>query len=278
MRKYLIWLFVFAILEIGMALYLTAWRNYFWDAVSLKHSQEFIKQLAIFTGVAVMICFVSGFSGYLASLTAIKWREKLNGKAFDMYGIDIIMKKKPIENLSQRLQEDCMSYPDLVIQLGIGTSKAVLYLLVFSVSLIYYFSWMYLGILVVYCVVGTFITHYIAKPLIHLNYEQQRAEASYRNNLSLDNFQDCVRIMLGLAKKQKHLTYFQQFYLQVGVVIPLIAIAPEYFNSAMTLGLLMRFNSLASTITDNLSYGISSFGMINRLLSCRKRLLEAKIL
>jgi putative ATP-binding cassette transporter len=171
-----------------------------------------------------------------------------------------------------------MTYPDLWLNLAYGLLKAVMYILVFSISLTLSFSWWFLGILIVYSVIGTLLTHYIARPLIHLNYEQQRLEASYRNNLTVDNFGSCIRIMLGLAKKQKHLTYFQQFYGQLGVIVPLLIIAPIYFTGGMTLGTLMRFNSLSATILDNMSYGITSFGQINRLRSCRKRLKEAGIL
>lgn len=303
MKKYLTLLCLFAIVEISLALYLTMWREHFWNAVSLKQSNEFIQQLSIFTGVALVICFVSGVSGYLVSLTAIKWREKLNVQAVTIStvicdncsgsGQDVerpdswrcypcnglgSVPNTQIENLNQRIQEDCLSYPDLVLNLLFGTTKAILYILVFSVSLLMTFSWMYLCILVAYALIGSALTNYIARPLIQLNYEQQRAEASYRNSLTITNFADCVVIMLGLAKKQKHLTYFQQFYGQLGVVIPLIIIAPVYFTTGMNLGHLMRFNSLGGTILDNMSYGITSFANINKLLSCKKRLREAQII
>lgn len=271
MRKYLIWLVLFAIVEISLALYLTFWRDHFWQAVGNKQSIEFMKQLCVFTGVALCICFTSGISGYLVSLSAIKWREKLNSKAF-------AVRESRIENINQRIQADCWDYPTLCLTLGFGTIKAVSYIVVFCTAMFLSFSWWYTAILVIYSVCGTLVAKWVAKPLISLNYQQQRVEATYRNNLSVDNFADCVRLMLGLAKKQKHLTYFQQFYSQVGVVVPLILIAPEYFTSAMTLGTLMRFNSTSSTILDNMSYGISSFADINRLLSCRKRLKEASIL
>lgn len=273
MKKYLFWLGIFSILEIGMALYLTSWRESFWNDISNKNATGFITQLVIFSAVALAICFVSGFSGYLSNLTSIKWREKLNSKAFS-----VCESTHSIENLNQRIQEDCMSYPDLVLNLAIGGIKALMYIIVFSISLMLYFHWWYLSILIAYTIIGSILTNYIAKPLIHLNYEQQRAEASYRNDLTITNFKDCIFIMLGLAKKQKHLTYFQQFYGQVGVVLPLLIIAPTYFHSAMTIGLLMRFSSLSSTILDNMSFGINSFAMINRLLSCKRRLKEAKIL
>lgn len=271
MRRYIIWLIVFAALEIALALYLTVWREHFWNAVSSKEQLQFLQQLAVFTGVALSACFISGFSGYLVALTAIKWRQLLNEKALQF-------QSSCAENVNQRIQEDCMSYPDLVLNLLFGVVKALFYIIVFSTSLILSFDWWYLLILVLYATIGSFFLRYIANPLIILNYEQQRAEATYRNNLTCNNFNDCVIIMLGLAKKQKHLTYLQQFYSQVGVVIPLIIIAPVYFTSGMSLGLLMRFNSLSSTIFDNLSYGATNFSLINKLLSCRKRLKELTII
>lgn len=271
MKRYIVWLIIFAALEIGLALYLTVWREHFWNAVAQKQSVTFLHQLLVFTGAALGACFVSGFSGYLVSLTAIKWREKLNDKAF-------AIRKSEIENISQRIQEDCMTYPDLVLNLAFGIAKAIMYILVFSISLILSYHFWYLGVFIAYTLIGMVVTSYIANPLIRLNYEQQRAEASYRQTLTINNFKDCIYIMLGLAKKQKQLTYFQQFYSQIGVVVPLIIIAPFYFTTPMTLGMLMRFNSLSSTILENLSYGITSFATINRLISCRKRLKEAKIL
>lgn len=271
MRKYIALLIAFALIEIGLALYLTWWREFFWQAVSTKQSLQFLQQLGIFTGVALFICLVSGISGYLVSLTAIKWREKLNTKALQL-------KDSAIENISQRIQMDCADYPTLVLTLGFGLTKAIIYVTVFCTALMLSFSSIYLLALLTYAICGTLVVKYVAKPLIALNYQQQRVEATYRNSLTVENFGDCVRIMLGLAKKTKRLTYFQQFYSQVGVVIPLIVIAPEYFTTAMTIGLLMRFTSTSSTILENLSYGISSFGEINRLLSCHKRLKEANIL
>lgn len=272
MKKYIIWLILFAALEISLALYLTFWREHFWNAISLKQGQEIVTQLGVFTAVALVICFVSGFSGYLVSLTAIKWRERLNAKALGM------THDKSIENVNQRVQEDCMSYPDTFINLSYGTIKAILYIIVFCTSLCLSFSWLYLTLLLGYTIVGTYITKKIATPLISLNYQQQRLEATYRNDLTIPNFKECIIVMLGLAKKQKHLTYFQQLYLQVGVILPILLIAPVYLTTGMTIGVLMRFNSIGGTILDNMSYGISNFAAINKLLSCRKRLTEAGII
>lgn len=268
MKKYIVWLVIMATIEIVLSLYLTVWREHFWNAISQKQSLEFLTQLSIFTGAALVICVVVGLSGYLVSLAAIEWRKQLTAK---------VGKVPNILNANQRIQEDCRDYPDLVLRLSFDFVKSMCSLVVFSIALILAFSWTYLVILIGYCLVGTLIAHRIAKPLISLNYHSQQAEATYRNNLSIDNLGDCIRIMFGLAKKQKHLTYFQQLYGQIGILLPILIIAPFYFTSAMTIGMLMRFNSIAVTVVENTSYGINVFDQINRLLSCRRRLKEIDV-
>lgn len=278
MKRYLTLLIIFAVIEISLALYLTLWREHFWNAVAAKQSVAFISQLAIFLGVALVCCFVSGISGYLINLSTIKWRDKLNHQAIISEELGRPFPEFQVDNITQRIQQDCKDYPELVLGLGYGFTKALFYILVFSISLVISFEWWYLCVLLAYTILGSVCTSYIAKPLINLNYNQQQAEASYRNDLSVSNFQNCLSLMLGIAKRTKRLTYFQQFYMQIAVVIPLLIIAPTYFSSAMTVGMLMRFNSLGGTILENMGYGISSWGQINMLLSCRKRLKEINVI
>lgn len=296
MKKYLILLIIFALIEIGLALYLTVWREHFWQAISNKQQLQFMQQLGIFTIVAVVMCVLSGISGYLLNLTAIKWREKLNKECHNQYlcaecahldkdcnncggrGYTSIVLDNKSENLPQRIEADCREYPALLLNIVFGAVKSIVYCVVFITSMLYLFSFWYVGVLLCYVAIGQVITYFIAKPLISLNYQSQRVEATYRNSLTINNFNDCVRIMLGLAKKQKHLTYAQTLYNQIGVIVPLILIAPVYFTTGMTFGMLMRFNSVASTILENMSYVIDSFDQINRFLSCKKRLKEIGVI
>lgn len=273
MKKNILAIIIIISIEMALSLYLTWWRETFWNSVSVKNASSFIFQLEVFTVIALFICFSNGITGYLINRVAIYWRERLNTKALALHN------PTTIENSAQRIQEDCKEYPALVLELIFGTIKSLLYVIVFSTALLLHFSYDLFLILIAYAIVGTIISHVIAKPLIKLNYELQRREATYRSNLDVCTFTDCIYIMLGLARKQKHLNYFQSLYAQVGVVLPLIIIAPSYFTqSAMTLGILMRFNSTGSTILDHLSYGINSFNSINRLLACRQRLKEMKVI
>lgn len=269
--KLIYFILILSIIEISLALYLTFWREHFWDALVAKNYTDFLKQLGIFTVVATSAGLISGYSGYLVALAGIEWRQDLTAVASKL-------SVQHITNINQRIQEDCWIYPDLMLNLFFGLIKSIIYLLVFTIFLLLSFSYGLLIQLLIFAVLGTWIVHHIAKPLVELNYTQQTVEATYRTNLTPSNFTECIKIMLGLATKTKHLSYVQSIYNQIGVVIPIIIISPIYFSTSLTVGTLMRFNSMSSTILDSLSYGITNYGGLNKLRSCHRRLKEAGII
>lgn len=270
MRKLVIIAIILGIIELCIALYLTEWRHVFWDSINEKNSSVFIIQLEYFTIAALGLCFVSSYASYLETRAAIKWRSKLNEKALQV--------THQAENLNQRIQDDCNKYPALMITTIFGLFRAFIYILVFAVALSYNFSWKYLIFILIYTIIGTLLTKSIAKPLISLNYKSQVAEATYRNDLSTNNFSKCMALMFGIASKTKHLNYFQIFFGQLAVIIPLVILAPSYFTSAITFGALMQANSIMGTIIENMSYGIVNFGQITNLLSCKSRLKEIGVI
>lgn len=277
MKKYITYIIFLSLIEISAALYLTFWRELFWNYVEARNFHGFCIQIGVFTFVAFIFCLVNAYAGYFTTLCAVKWRESMNYRIHNIVNINGLrdkFKAREIENYNQRVQEDCRDYPDLFLQLVFGLGKSIVYVVVFSVSITINFNWVYLGIIVVYAIVSTLIAQRIAKPLVSLNYATQQAEATYRNNLTGLNFANCIQIMLGLALKTKRLSYFQTFYAQIAVVLPIVVVAPAYFGGALTLGALMQATGTMGTITDNLSFGITSFNIINKFKSCKRRLHE----
>lgn len=266
MKKYITYVILLSLIEIAAALYLTFWRELFWNYVEQRNFHGFCVQIGVFTVVALIFCMVNAYSGYFSTLCAIKWRKKLNAKAY--------LISHRAENLNQRVQEDCRDYPDLFLQLIFGLGKAIIYVLVFAISLAVNFNMGYLSIIVIYSILATIIARRIAKPLLSLNYATQQAEATYRNDITKSHFQNCISVMTGLAIKTKRLAYFQTFYGQIAVILPIVIVAPAYFNGALTLGALMQVTGTMGTITDNMSFGITSFNIINKYKSCKKRLSE----
>lgn len=271
MRKYFIGMILLGIFEIAISLYLTFWREAFWNFIVNRNIHGFIEYLGIFTGMAILFCLVTTSFTYIGNLAAIKWRESLNS-------IALFKSNSKLENVNQRIQQDCSEYPTLMIQFGSGLLKASIYILVFSITLIYEFNYTYLLIIMFYSIMSTYIAKRIGNPLIALNYKSQQVEATYRNNLLHTNFKHCIVVMYALAKKLKHLQYFQILYGQLGIIIPLLIAAPAYFVGQLSFGSLMQVKSIMDTVTTNLSYGINNYDIINRLLSCRRRLLELGVL
>lgn len=262
------------LVEIGCIMYLVEWRGAFWNSAVNRDYNQFIQQLWYFLYASLTYCFVYGTYIYFKDMAVIKWREIINKKALCMFHENTNM----ITNINQRIQEDCIEYPRLYLKIIFGVIRSVIYLIVFSIELIYFSNAYFLLILVGYSIVATLITKKIAAPLINLNYESQCAEASYRNKLNMFNFSSCVSIMTQIARKKKRLSYFQSFYGQLGILLPLVLIIPQYFFGSITFGGLMQITKVMDIIIENLSYGINSFGDINKLLSCKRRLKEADII
>jgi len=137
-------------------------------------------------------------------------------------------------------------------------------------------------------VVGSIITHYIGRPLIGLNFRQQRAEADYRHHLvrvreysesiALDRGEAVERGQLSsrfgvvlsnylqLIKAQKRLTWFTVGFGQAAVVFPFIVAAPRFFSGAIQLGELMQIASAFGRVQDALSWFVDNY---DRLASWR---------
>ena len=114
--------------------------------------------------------------------------------------------------------------------------------------------WVALG----YAIVGTWLTHKIGKPLIGLNFNQQRYEADFRYglvrfrenmegvalyrgepselNAFRNRFLHVADNWWAIMKRTKLLNTFRIGYNQVAIVFPFLAAAPRYFAGPGKLG------------------------------------------
>jgi putative ATP-binding cassette transporter len=275
-KKYLSLLIILAIAEISISLYLSIWREKFYNFIELKDLEGFLIQIAIFTGLALIYCFVSGYQTYMAKLAGIEWSKKLVAKGLGMISRNELDVEKT--NIRQRIEYDTSKVPDLTLNLCLSLGKALGYIIVFTIFLLLNYSFWYTCILYLYVITAHIITKKVGLPLIPLNYEQQDANATFRQALIKENFDNCIRVALGLAKKTKYLNFLQYFVAQVAVIVPLLIIAPEYFNSSMKLGALMMFSGSMGVLKENLLLPLSSFQTINETIASRRRLKEVGIL
>ncbi|NBX21834.1 MAG: ABC transporter ATP-binding protein/permease, partial [Betaproteobacteria bacterium] len=202
------------------------------------------------------------------------------------------------DNPDQRIQEDINQFTTFTISLSMGLLNSVVTLVSFvgilwSLSGAFAFTlagqeysipgfmvWM----AVLYCAVGSVITHYIGRKQIPLNFEQQRVEADFRHHMvrareysesiAFDRGENVVREQmtqrfsrvlannLALIKAQKGLIWFTSFFGQAAVVFPFVVAAPRFFSGAIQLGQLTQISGAFGQVQGSLSWFVDTYSSL----------------
>jgi putative ATP-binding cassette transporter len=292
-----------------MAVLFNDWNKLFYDALQEKNEAVFWAQLGRFTWLAFAFILLAVYKFYLTQLLEVRWRawmtghylqRWLDGQAF--YRLELMrFQHQPDagqanpDNPDQRIQEDINLFTTYTVSLSMGLLNAVVTLASFvgilwalsggfafslggsSYNIPGFMVWM----AVLYCAVGSLLTHYIGRPQIKLNFEQQRAEADFRHHMvrvreysesiALDRGEAVERAQLDLGfsrvlgnylrliKAQKNLVWFTSFFGQAAVVFPFVVAAPRFFSGAIQLGELMQISSAFGQVQGALSWFVESY-------------------
>ena len=292
-----------------MAVLFNDWNKLFYDALQEKNESVFWAQLGRFTWLAFAFIILAVYKFYLTQLLEVRWRawmtshylqRWLDGQAF--YRLELMrFQQQPNagqanpDNPDQRIQEDINLFTTYTVSLSMGLLNALVTLVSFvgilwglsggfaftlggsSYNIPGFMVWM----AVLYCAVGSLLTHYIGRPQIRLNFEQQRVEADFRHHMvrvreysesiALDRgeavelaqldlrFSRVLGNYLRLIKAQKNLVWFTSFFGQAAVVFPFVVAAPRFFSGAIQLGELMQISSAFGQVQGALSWFVDSY-------------------
>ena len=298
-----------------MAVLFNEWNKLFYDALQDKNSEVFWAQLGRFTWLAFAFIVLAVYKFYLTQLLEMRWRawmtthylqRWLSNQAF--YKLELMRfasqpdapgapAKNP-DNPDQRIQEDINQFTSYTVSLTMGLLNAVVTLASF-VGILWGLSggfafmlggsefnipgfmvWMAL----LYCLAGSVLSHYIGRPQIKLNFEQQRLEADFRHHMvrvreyseaiALDRgeavergqldgrFGQVLGNYLALIKAQKNLVWFTSFFGQAAVVFPFVVAAPRFFSGAIQLGELMQIASAFGQVQGALSWFVDNYSSL----------------
>jgi putative ATP-binding cassette transporter len=128
------------------------------------------------------------------------------------------------------------------------------------------------------------VTHLVGKPLVKLNFDQQRYEADFRFSLVrlrenaeevtllagepaekerlLDRFSRVVGNWYLIMQRTKRLTFLTAGYSQVAIIFPFIVVSPLYFAGSMMLGGLMQIASAFGQVQGALSFFVKAYSDI----------------
>lgn len=261
--------------------------------------------------VAFIACTMAKFQ--VQQRLLINWREKLTqaflGKWLDSQRYyRSRFHSVTYDNPDQRVAEDCRIFVEQTLDLGLNLLQAVILVVLFSfimwrisgtlsfevaghdVEIPGYMLWLAL----IYAVIGSAIAHWIGKPLIGLNFLQQRREADFRFGLTrlredaeviaLSRAQHLegrhLLVQLGsllsnyarLVRSKKHLLGINAAYDRFAFTLPLLLVSPRFFSREIQLGQLTQIASAFGEIQASLSFLIRSYPQIAEWRATRTRL------
>ena len=296
-----------------VAVLLNDWSRVFYDALQNKNEPVFWNQLLRFTYIALASMGVAIFKFYLTQLLQVRWRAWMTRSYLNrwmanrtFYRLELARYAKQPgdaaesrqhqpDNPDQRIQEDMQLFTSYTVSLAMGILNATVTLVTF-VGILWALSGNFafklsgheysipglmVWVAVLYCAAGTVITHFIGRPLIGLNFQQQRFEANFRHHLvrvreyseaiALDRgeqvergqlevrFSDVLRNYLALIRQQKNLVIFTSFFGQLAVVFPFFLAAPRFFSGAIPFGEVMQIGRAFGTVQEALSWFVDNY-------------------
>ena len=276
------------------------WYKAFYDSLQNKDWDVFISQLGVFSLLAAVFIVSAVYQLYLQQWLQIRWRRWLTTRYLGRWlgqGTHYRMRLKgdSADNPDQRIADDIRQFINGTLDIGISLLGSIVTLVSFVVILwnlssgsplmIGSKSFNIPGYLVwaalIYAVIGTWVTHLVGRPLIRLNFDQQRYEADFRFSLVrlrenaeevtllageraeeerlLDRFGRVVGNWYGIMQRTKRLTFLTQGYSQVAIIFPFIVVSPLYFAGSMMLGGLMQIASAFGQVQGALSFFVKAY-------------------
>ena len=291
------------LLTLGMV-YLTVllnqWNNAFYSALQDKNLAAFRGQLFRVTYLITIFIFLAVYQVYLNQMLEIRWRRWLTDRYLRAWLADgayyrMQLQASETDNPDQRIAEDVHLLAAHTLGLFTGGLRAVVTLVTFvailwglsgtlivplggfSIPLPGYMVW----VAVLYAIAGTWVTDWLGRPLVQLNFDRQRYEADFRFSLVRfrentegvalyrgeadefrgfrERFEEVVRNWWGIMLRQKRMTYFTSGYGLGAWIVPSIVAAPRFFRGELGLGGLMQTNQAFQQVQDALSFFVQSY-------------------
>lgn len=276
------------------------WQNAFFNSLQDKQQDVFFELLIRFGWLAAAFIVMAVYQLYLNQWLQIRWRRWLTDRYLDEWLAErtyyrMQLADRGTDNPDQRIAEDFRLFIAQTLSLTLGFINALVTLVSFIGILwglsgvleltvggtVYEIPGYMVWVALAYAALGTWLTHRIGKPLIGLNFNQQRYEADFRFGLVRfrenaegvalyrgeaqelagfrRRFAEVVANWIRIMIQQKRLTWFTAGYSQVAVIFPYVVAAPRYFSGAIPLGGLMQTASAFSQVQGALSWFIEAY-------------------
>jgi peptide/bleomycin uptake transporter len=276
------------------------WFGSFYDVVQKALSKpgsitqdEFFGQLATFGRIAMVFVLVAVVLEFFTKHFIFRWRQAMN--EWYMAHWDRL---RHIEGAAQRVQEDTMRFARIMESLGVEFMRSLMTLAAFLPILwtlsgkVTELPWIgpvpqsLVWVAIAFALAGTVLMALVGIKLPGLEFQNQRVEAAYRKELVYGEDDasrarpPTVQQLFGDVRTNYfrlffHYLYFDVVkwsYIQFGVLVPYIALAPTVVAGAITLGVMQQIVRAFGRVETSFQFLVLSWSTIVELVSVYKRL------
>ena len=293
---------------VGLQVRLNYWNKAFYDTLQKLDEPEFFRQCWLFLGLAMVFIAVAVSLDFFNYYLQVRWRRWLTNRYIDRWLSNRAYYRLQLtgetDNPDQRIAEDVSLFIEQTFGLTLLLIRRVVQLFSFLAIL-----WSLAGPLtilgvtipksmvwltIVYAAVGTVVAVKIGRPLVGLNFNQQRFEADFRYSLvrlrehtesvafyrgearETDTFRSRFAAIFGnrvaILWRKLRLDTFTNGIGQATVIFPYLVQAPRFFAKQIQLGDVTQTGSAFSQVYDSLAYIIDYYDSIARWQSIIQRL------
>jgi len=286
-----------------MLVLLNDWNRQFFNAVEQKNRDEFFALLLRFCGIAAVYIVVAVIRAYLRQALEMRWRIWLTRTYLtEWLGHQVYYRleqdARGTDNPDQRIADDLRQFTSVSLALTLDLLQQLVTLASFIVIL-----WTVSGALTVtlagsewtipgymvwvalaYAVLGSTLVYFVGRPLVGLNFRQERFEADFRFSLvRMREYSEGIALYRGEPAERAHLeakvegiranwwdimratlrlNLLTNTYGQIAVVFPYFVAAPRYFAGTITFGTLTQIADAFGTVQSSLSWFVQSYASL----------------
>jgi len=260
----------------------------FTTAMQAQDVHGFYKYIALYAAVIIGGTPIMVYYGYLRTKLALVWRSWLTADLTSKYLSKLAYYKlagdPEIDNPDERITQDVDTFCNMTVGLSISVCDALFTIFSFagvlwSMSLPLTFG------VVLYALLGSFVSIWIGKKLIPLNFQHVKAEADLRYSVAdvrrdfesiafyrgekrvklqiLRHLSVAMRNLTGIMNVNRNMGFFTHGYYSLVPIIPLAIAAPLYFAHHMEFGDLTRASVAFGSIFAGMSLLVSQFGALS---------------
>jgi putative ATP-binding cassette transporter len=225
-EKWMAWRLLVIIISINLIMVyinvlINKWYNTFYEVMSQRDYSGFVASIKEFSLLAGIFVAIAGYQIYLKMRLSIYWRRWLTKRLIERWlgnktYYRLMLLNNNTDNPDQRISEDINLFVSYSLNLTLGLLVQLVSLVSFIVIL-----WNLSGIVelpigktvisiegslvwaaLIYAGAGTYLTTKLGKPLVKLNFNQQRYEADFRFNM-MRLRENCESIALYSGEKQE---------------------------------------------------------------------------